>query len=163
MAQRKKPAAQNPGGRPTLYSTEMCDRICSLLIEGHTLRQIGELEGLPGKRTIISWLAKHVEFQHRYARAREMQALIAEDEIIEIADDSSHDYIDRTVNGQKQATFNRQNVERAKLRVEARKWLMSKRMPKRYGDKIDLNHSGAINMADALKAARERRIGQRTK
>lgn len=156
MTRHAKPAAKKLGGRPTIYSEEACNRICALLIEGHTLRQIGELDGLPSKRTIMDWLAKHEEFQHHYVRAREVQAYLGEDEIIEIADDGSRDFVERVVKGRKQTVFDKQNVERAKLRVEARKWLMAKRLPKRYGEKIDHSVSGELNLTSAMEQARER-------
>jgi len=104
----------------------------------------------------MDWLAKHEEFLHHYARAREVQAYLGEDEIIEIADDASRDFVERVVKGRKQIVFDKQNVERSKLRVEARKWLMAKRLPKRYGEKIDLNHSGEMSISSTMEQARER-------
>ena len=55
------------------------------------------------------------------------------DEILEIADDSSNDWIDREgPDGKKYRVFNPDSIRRSK-RIGARKWLISKLMPKRYG------------------------------
>ena len=54
------------------------------------------------------------------------------EDILEIADDTSRDTID-TENGEK---ANSEWISRSRLRVDARKWMLSKMMPKKYGDKI---------------------------
>ena len=41
-------------------------------------------------------------------------------------------------------TKNSESVQRSKLRVDTRKWLMSKLAPKKYGEKVDLEHSGEV-------------------
>lgn len=154
---RKVEAPKKPKiGRPTLYTPELGEKLCELFVTGRTFREIEKMDGMPSKDAICSWLAKHDEFRQQYARAREAQALIGEDETIEIADDSSDDYVERVINGRKQKVYNKQHVDRSKLRVDTRKWLMSKRFPKRYGDKVDLHHSGEVSIAEAIKAGRER-------
>jgi hypothetical protein len=69
------------------------------------------------------------EFAEQYAHARDSQADTLADEILDIADDGSNDYMgdDETYNGDA--------VARSKLRVDARKWIASKLKPKKYGDK----------------------------
>jgi hypothetical protein len=85
-----------------------------------------------------------------------------EDDILEIADDSRNDFIEiETTRGGVRLAFNEESVHRAKLRVEARKWLMMKIAPKRYGEKLGIEHSGTVNLAQKLKARRER-AGART-
>lgn len=56
----------------------------------------------------------------------------------------------------KEKVFNRENVERSKLRVDTRKWLMSRRLPKRYGDKVDVAHAGDISITKRMEEARKR-------
>jgi Bacteriophage Sf6, terminase small subunit-like len=52
-----------------------------------------------------------------------------------------------------------EHVQRSRLRVEARKWLLSKALPKVYGDKLDLNttitqtHEQSLDVLD--RVARE--------
>src|SRR6266404_3039307 len=80
------------------------------------------------------WLEEHQDFARSYALARQIQIEDLMDEILEIADDSSNDWIDREgPDGKKYRVFNPDSIRRSKLRIGARKWLISKLMPKRYG------------------------------
>lgn len=72
--------------------------------------------------------------KERYARAREIRADVIFQEIIEISDDSSQDELD-TEFGVKE---NKEFVNRSRLKIEARKWVLSKMNPKKYGEKIDI-------------------------
>ena len=71
-------------------------------------------------------MGKHESFAERYARARTTQMEAMAEEILAISDDDEAE------------------KQRSKLRVDTRKWLMSKLAPKKYGDKLDLNHSGSV-------------------
>jgi hypothetical protein len=91
-------------------------------------------------------LAEQPTFSEQYARARELQADALFDEILEIADDGSNDWMERK-NADDQSIGWRENGEalrRSQLRVDARKWMAGKLQAKKYGDKLDLNHSGSI-------------------
>ena len=87
------------------------------------------------------WLdGKHPDFTEQYARAREAQADKLAEEILAIADDGRSDtYLDAEGN---EKTDN-EAIQRSKLRVEARKWLASKMAPKKYGEKVTQEHTGA--------------------
>ena len=101
---------------------------------------------MPDVRTVYYWLSTNEPFSHQYARAKEDQADFLFEEILEIADESNADYaIEQTDNGPK-VVFSGENVQRSKLKVEARKWAASKLKPKKYGDRLDMNHSGEIRL-----------------
>ncbi len=100
-------------------------RVCKEISEGKSLRSICAVDDMPSAETVRVWLLDDGEFSAQYARAREEQADYYADEIIDIAD------------GAKDANL-------ARLQIDARKWKASKLQPKKYGDKIDLNHSGTI-------------------
>lgn len=118
-------------------------QICALIAEGMSLRQIGALEGMPDKVTILRWLGKHEEFCTQYARAREMQMEHYADEILEIADDGTNDWMTRHLgNGETVEVPNNEHINRSRLRVDSRKWLMSKLAPKKYGDKLTQEITG---------------------
>jgi hypothetical protein len=92
----------------------------------------------------------------RYAHAKEVQADNIADDMIEIADDASNDYM-KVVKGEVEYEIeNKEVTNRSRLRIDTRKWLLSKLVPKKYGDKIDIEHSGTISIADKLREARER-------
>ena len=77
------------------YSPEIADLICDRIAEGASLRQICQDANMPAKSTIFVWLEEHEDFARSYALARQIQIEDLMDEILEIADDSSNDWIDR--------------------------------------------------------------------
>lgn len=139
-------------GRPSSFTQETADTICQRLAEGQSLREICRDPKMPHRATVLRWLAvpENEIFRDQYARAREAQADHWADEILEIADDGTNDWMDRraaTGGGRSEAAGdaeetvpNHEHINRSKLRVDARKWLMSKLAPKKYGEKI--THAG---------------------
>lgn len=81
------------------------------------------------------------------------------EEILEIADDGSQDTEEIEISeGVTSTRTNAEVIQRSRLRVDTRKWLMSKLAPKKYGDKLGLEHSGEVNvsLADRISKARKR-------
>ncbi|MDN7820626.1 terminase small subunit protein [Burkholderia vietnamiensis] len=124
-------------GRPTAYTHKLAKAICAAIIDGMTLRQVCALPGMPAKSTILRWLQDEdkAEFQAQYVRAREIQAEDMADEILEIADDGRNDWMEQHDRDGNAVGWreNGEAIRRSALRVEARKWLLSKRAPKKYG------------------------------
>lgn len=124
-------------GRPSAFTQGLADTICDRLEAGETLRAICRDEGMPAPQTVLRWTKANEAFSEQYARARETGYGHMADELLEIADDKSKDAfvdIDGTVH------VNAEVVARSRLRVDTRKWLLSKALPKIYGDK--LAHTG---------------------
>lgn len=124
-------------GRPTIYSKEIADIICNRIANGESLRKICEDEGLPEARTVHYWLLdpEKKEFFQQYAKAREIQAEQLFDELLEIADQSSDVIVgdDKSDNAR---------VQSSKLKVDTRKWYLSKVLPKKFGEKVDVTSGG---------------------
>ena len=118
-------------GRPTEYTPEKAAIICVRLRRGESLRQICRDEDMPHRDTVYYWLHQFPEFSDQYARAKECQADEMFDEILEIADYKSDDYRVDEYGNEKP---NYENIQRSRLRVDTRKWYLSKVLPKRYGD-----------------------------
>jgi hypothetical protein len=118
------------------YSQELADKICELIADGNSIRALCEVEGMPAKSSIFKWLRLHPEFADQYARAKEDQAEKLADELVGIADDDSND-----VTGEL-GMPNSVAVQRARLKVDTRKWVLSKLLPKKYGEKLDMNLAG---------------------
>lgn len=76
---------------------------------------------------------KDTQFSEQYARAMQIRVEMMADEIIQISDDSSNDLL-LTEFGEKE---NKEFVNRSRLRVDTRKWLLSKMLPKKYGDNLE--------------------------
>lgn len=137
--------------RPSSYSQEVADLICDRLIEGKSLRAIcREDPEMPAPSTICRWLAQIESFREQYARAREAQADTLADEILDIADDVAHD----TVSTEAGDRANSEWINRSRLRVDARKWLAGKMAPKKYGDKIQSEVTGANGAPFAVQIVR---------
>lgn len=140
-------------GAPSGYSEAVTAAICEHLMEGKSLRSICKLPGMPGKFAVLDWLGKYPEFASHYARAREIQADTLADEIVDISDDGTNDYM---AGEDGAAAYNAEAVQRSRLRVDSRKWYASKLAPKKYGDKIGVEHSGEVRTHMTLEQFRER-------
>ena len=125
------------GGRPSIYSQELAEIICNRLIYGEGLRAICRDDDMPHVSTVIDWINKKPEFSAQYAKARELQAELMLDDILEIADDSSKDIVDNGMG----KVVDHDCIQRARLRVDTRKWAMGK-MSRKFGDKIVQEHTG---------------------
>ena len=134
-------------GRPTLRTNELEDDILSRIACGESLRKICDEDGMPNISTVIRWLAADEDFARRYARAREMQAEILADEMLDIADDDSSDRIETKDSTGKVIKSEQNNVAvaRSKLKLEQRRWWAEKLRPKVYGAKVVVG--GAEDMA----------------
>lgn len=130
-------------GRPTSMTEAVVQRLCAMIAEGYTVKQACAEVGMPAPSTIYLALANNPAFSERYARAREAQLARWEDELLEIADDGSNDWTEREgQDGSKVAVVDHEHITRSRLRADTRKWLMSKRMPQKYGDRIEID--GAV-------------------
>lgn len=135
------------------YSKKLGAEICRLVSENYRLNQIEVMPGMPDRVTIWRWRTDHPEFAEKYTAAWECLGQQMQDEILAIADDGKNDWMERE-DGSKE--WNREHSMRSRLRVDTRKWLMGKLWPKKFGDKLELEHSGEIGFAERLVAARER-------
>jgi len=145
----------------TKYTDEMALIICDRIANGESLKSICEDEELPARSTVFKWLAENRTFSDMYARAREEQADTIFDEIIEIADDGRNDWMERRGEDDAGWVTNGENIQRAKLRIDARKWMAGKLRPKKYGDRQEIEHSGSVELTtkeqrDAAVAAAAR-------
>lgn len=135
-----------PKGRPSSFTQEMADTICSRLADGQSLRSICDDDGFPAKTTVMRWLAdeQHKAFRDQYARARELQADTMFDDMIDIADDGRNDWMEkRNADGENIGwTENGEALRRSQLRIDARKWMAGKLQPKKYGDKTQMELTG---------------------
>ena len=141
------PEAKAGPGRPSLYTPEIAAEICDRLSKGEPLAVICRDEHMPAYRTISDWRGAHPEFSAEFGRARdEGHDAIAAD-CLDIADDGTNDYKTKTnADGSEYEAFDSEHVQRSKLRIETRLKLLAKWDPRRYGDKLALDHSGAIGI-----------------
>ena len=132
-----------PAGRPTDYTQETADIICERLADGESLRTICDDEDMPARSTVFRWLSLHKEFSDQYARAKEVQAEVLADELISIADDGRNDWMERKTDEGDHLGWreNGEALRRSALRIDTRKWVAAKLLPKKYGEKIAVGGS----------------------
>ena len=129
-------------GRPSGFTPKLADEICRFLVEGFSLRQICQREGMPSQSMIYRWLEREdmKAFREQYTLARREQLERMVEEILEISDDGSNDYYTKeTKSGEVIKVLDRENINRSRLKVKTRKWLLSKLLPKKYGTRLDLS------------------------
>jgi transcriptional regulator with XRE-family HTH domain len=115
------------------------DLVLQRLAEGLSLRKAAAEAGIDPS-TVLKWEDADPEFAQQYAHARATGYKLLADELIEIADDSSGDVIET----ERGPVANAEFAARSRLRVDTRKWMLSKMLPKVYGDKIEHEHKGRV-------------------
>jgi hypothetical protein len=128
------------------FSDELFENICErIATSADGLHKIVKENGIRPS-TFYKWVSENKDLSDRYTRAREIQAELLADQIIEIADDSTNDT--KTIVGKAGDLIEVENTEwtnRSKLRVEARKWIAAKLKPKKYGDKVEVDQTINVN------------------
>lgn len=128
-------------GRPSEYTEARAAHICSEIAGGRGLKAIcREDDDMPSSSAVLLWVKDDREgFADRYARACSIRLDVLSEEILEIADDGTNDtYVD----GKGRTRVDHDVIQRSKLRVDTRKWLLSKLRPEKYGKLQKIEHSG---------------------
>lgn len=113
--------------------------INDIAVNGMSLRRTLKQVGYPDVTKVYEWLKEDEIFAKRYARACEGRSEKIADEILEICDSTENDIITDSDGNQ---ITNHNVIQRDKLRVDTRKWLLAKLHPKKYGDKLDVTTDG---------------------
>ena len=137
----KKPAVKDKGGRPSKYTIKLADEICERLSSGESLNAISKDDHMPHRVNIMRWLLNTDNkgfdgFRTKYALAREIQYQNMADDLLDISDNDVS--VPLLIDGipakdaEGFAIMIKDNVavQHARLRVDTRKWFMSKVLPK---------------------------------
>lgn len=127
-------------GRPSDYTLELAKEICDAISSTSLgLKALcNKHEHWPCPDTIYSWLCKHKEFSDMYAQSKRMQVEVLVDEILEISDDISQDTV---IDDAGKTSINYEHINRTRLRVDTRKWIACKLVPRVYGDRVANSHA----------------------
>jgi hypothetical protein len=139
-----------PAGRPSEYTQELADLMCALLADGQSLRKVCENDWAPDKASVFRWLRTIPEFCDQYTRAKAEAAESMADDMIDIADDASNDWMAKHDPNNPGYMLNGEHINRSRLRVDTRKWIAAKLKPKVYGDKIEHEHT--VSLSDRMSA-----------
>lgn len=157
------PAMTTRNSRPTGYTPQTARKLCKRIMNGETLSKICEDPKMPPKRRVIAWLASpnRNDFREMYYYARRVQAEMLMDEVIDIADDRTNDWkqtYSKTgqPNGWKP---DNEAIQRSRVRIDTRKWLASKLIPRIYGEKVNVEHGATGKLAELLENASNQSTG----
>jgi hypothetical protein len=124
-------------GRPSIYARSTVDYICQQLQDGATLSAVCREEGMPSEAAVRQWVFDDVDgLSARYAHARMLGYQCMADRIIDIADGATE-------------------WNTARLQIDTRKWMLSKALPKMFGDKVTTEISGPEGAPIQLQAVRD--------
>jgi hypothetical protein len=131
---------RKPSPKPRMvYSPEIGLKICERIALREPLRKICAEPDMPCEREVYYWKLEHADFMHNYARAREHRAESRADQI--------DDYIEMVRTGQLDANS-------ARVMIDAEKWQASKELPKRYGDRVELDAKAALMVVETPAAVK---------
>ena len=119
------------------------NRICEhIIVNKASLRDALKLDGMPNSETFYKIIDEDLDKSKQYARACENRADAIFEEILEIADDGTNDYMKKKISEDLEVdVLNSEHIQRSKLRVDTRKWMLSKMNPKKYSDKLQIDNS----------------------
>jgi hypothetical protein len=129
-------------GRKTTFTEKTARAICERLADGEPLRQICRDDNMPAWRTVYDWIESVPEFAARIARARAMGFDAIAEEALEIANTPvMGETVETSADGKK--VKREDMLGHRKLQIETRLKLLAKWDPKRFGDKVTNEHTGA--------------------
>jgi len=121
-------------GRPVAFDQTQANKVCDALAAGETLTEICKREGMPKPNLVRTWAGTNPLFALQYNRARVEQTRAWSDQIVTLADDGAADYKEVQKRHGTQLVYDRQHVDRVRLRIETRKWIMAKINKAEYGE-----------------------------
>ncbi len=138
----KKKTANKPKSQ-VRYSDEVAEKIIVRMAGGESLRSICRETVFPAFPTVMRWITEKPEFAAAYQVAQDCRAQVIFDEILELADRPvMGTRVKILADGGKETTLCDQ-VERSKLQVHAREWILARMAPKRFGNRVLNEITGA--------------------
>lgn len=141
------------------YTEEMGEYIVARIAQGLNLSTLCQDPDMPSFSLVCYWLSKVPEFKAMYNEARRDAVEVIAEQMFSIADDSSNDFVE-TMNarGETVRKFDAEAVARSKLRVETRKWYLSKIAPRVYGDRTFVETKKSHEMSESEIDAKIRQL-----
>lgn len=138
----KSKAPPKPMGRPSDYTDDLAAAICAELASGKSMRTVCLADDMPSMQTVFRWLRARPDFREQYTHAKAEAADALVEEMIDISDDGTNDWMEKHDKEGNAVGYqvNGEHIQRSRLRVETRKWIAAKLKPKKYGEKVDVNH-----------------------
>ena len=126
MTDDPTPTAPARRGPPSDYSEELAARICELIADGMSLREVCDMAGMPHRCTVLGWARRHPEFAAAYGEAIKQRADILFEDMLEEALEATP-----------------ANTQCERFKWDAKRFHIGRLNPKKYGDKVVNEHTGA--------------------
>lgn len=123
--------------KPPTYTQEQLDLAVELAAKGEPFKRIIDECLLQSEYHFWLYRQHYPDFQNIFEQARQ-------------------EGLEHLADGLMTAHDDHVDVQRARLRSDNAKWLLSKRKPSVYGDKVDIHVSQTIDISTALSEARKR-------
>ncbi len=135
---------------------ENIDLICELTATGWSVRQIAaQLKCDPA--AIRQWRREDGVFAEKFHLAKQEQMYWFAEEIIEISDNGSNDWMHRELEaGGIETIPDIEHLNRSRMRIDTRKWLMAKMAPRWFGDRVEHTHTGTVDVVQSVEDRRKR-------
>jgi hypothetical protein len=128
--------------RPVAFTEELFIKLLDRLAQGETLVAICADQTMPTRQSLFQKLYKDENARELYYAAREMQMEAMAEEILELSDNAENDW---STDDRGRRVANNDVLQRARLKVDTRKFIMAKMAPRRFGEKNFTEVSGDPN------------------
>ena len=152
-------AKRKPGGQPKYDRAVVSAHVCSELKTGRSLESICKDPGMPAVATFLDWVHQDPHGVGKdYAHAREIGYALLADEIIQLSDKTHEWVMIQELDTEGKPHFDDKGqpvlkrvlmplsadvIAHKRVQIDTRKWMLSKMLPKIYGDKLTQEHTGA--------------------
>ena len=141
----KKPPARRTG-RPTLYTPELAAKLCARVAAGESLRAVCADPAMPGLTTVFQWIPKHPAFRQQYDEAVEARAYGLFDQLLELSDIPQDGEVVVEHDDGRREVRRGDMLGHRRLQIDTRKWILARMSPRKYGDKVGVEHSGTVSL-----------------
>ena len=131
-------APKKPRGTVFEKKVALCDAVIEGMQSGLSCFKACQMAGV-NHSTFMRWVSDDTELANRYARAREALIELMAQDLLEIAD--------APVGSTDSGSTDSGAVQKQKLQIDTRKWLLSKLAPKKYGEKLEVSGDAANPIA----------------
>lgn len=121
------------------------NEVCERMENGESVRSILKDEKMPSSRTFFKWIDSDEEKVKQYAHACDLRADYIFDEMFDIADDATNDFMNKLQGDEMVEVLNKEHIQRSRLRIDTRKWALSKMNPKKYSEKMTVDANVTVN------------------
>lgn len=150
--------------KPTQFNQDVANELLDRICEGETTKSICSDLHMPSTQTMSLWVRgknlANTSFPGEYARARLVAANTLADEILDIADSTDDESMERALKAVEQLGSNatpsetrraffyakKRSIESTQIQIDARKFLVARMHPSAWGEKVTHEITAAVEV-----------------